>query len=145
MAEEQKKIQTELILLGKFLSGIVALVLAIWFFGRAPFEEKVNEMMYTNVLTPRYKANHKKLTKEFVESADFKVVVDSVISNYEKELSDKNSEQVPLRRLLAIKMGVDDDEVHIELGRMFKAEKVLFKDLKQEIIRLIKQYHPNVN
>jgi hypothetical protein len=142
---DNKKIQNELILLGKFLGGIAALVTAIWFFGRAPFNEKVNELMDSYILSEHYKANHKVLTKEFVESADFKIFVDDVIDKYEEHLQKEDSSKIGLRKLLADKMGIDEDEVHIELGRMFKAEKVLFKDLKDEIIRVIKRYHPNIN
>jgi len=140
-----EKLQKELILFGKFLSGIVTLCFSLWFFGRAPFNEKVNELMDDYIVSEHYKANHKNLTKDYVDSPDFKYLVDKVISDYEEELKNKDSSKIGLRKLLADKMGIAEDEVHIELGRMFKAEKILFKDLKIELKRVIKRYHPELN
>ena len=49
--------------------------------------------------------------------------------------------QVKLRKLLSDKMDVDEDEVHIELGRMYQAEKVS-KDKRNKIIKEIKYLYP---
>lgn len=51
--------------------------------------------------------------------------VDSHISTYEERKKEEESHKVSLRHLLGDKMGVSDDEVHIELGRLYKNENRL--------------------
>ena len=46
--------------------------------------------------------------------------VDKHIESYEERKEKENSKKVKLRTLLSNKMGVDDDEVHIELGKTYK-------------------------
>jgi len=83
--------------------------------------------------------------------------VDSHFEKYEKEHKERNSQKVKLRSLLSEKMGVDEDEVHIELGRMYKNEipernkiKELInsdwkvsKDRRNKIVKEIKYIYPN--
>lgn len=49
--------------------------------------------------------------------------VDTHIEAYDKKKVEDDSKKAKLRRLLGEKMGVDDDEVHIELGHLYKNEK----------------------
>ena len=50
-----------------------------------------------------------------------------------KELKEEDSSRESLRNLLANKMGVDIDEVHIELGKLYSKEE----KFKSEIVALI--------
>lgn len=130
--EKNNKVRSELYLLGKGMIFIVTVIGAIWFFGRAPFNEKVDERIDL-----------------YIDSPAMKVYVDKVIEKerirHQKEQVEKKSNLVKLRKLLSIKMGVDEDEVHIELGRMFKNEADLkdkIKELEKEINKL-KRNHAN--
>lgn len=140
------KTREELILLGKVVTAVVAIIGGIWFFGRAPFNEKVNGLMDSYIISEHYKANHRKLTKEYVDSPAFKVWVDKVIEDYEATLFKNSSGQISLRKLLAGKMGVPEDEVHIELGRLFKAEKSNLKGIEKTLRKIVKEIlkqHPS--
>lgn len=53
--------------------------------------------------------------------------IDAHIEAYKVEASSK----VKLRKLLSDKMGVDEDEVHIELGRMYKKESNIVREIKR--------------
>lgn len=142
------KIQNELILLGKFISGIVAIVVSIWFFGRAPFNEKVDGRISKYISGANFKVKVDSMIGAFLLSAQFKVMVDQVIEDYEKELAIKKSNKIPLRKLLSIKMKCDEDEVHIRLGRLVVDEEALIKDisrLKRKLQAEIKKYHSNSN
>ena len=58
------------------------------------------------------------------------------IKVHEEEQKEENSKKVKLRTLLSYKMGVADDEVHIELGKFYKDEKMVkatLDSLKKEI------------
>lgn len=50
-----------------------------------------------------------------------------------KELKEKDSSKESLRKLLANKMGVDIDEVHIELGKLYSKEE----KFKSDVVSLI--------
>ena len=52
--------------------------------------------------------------------------VDSHISAYEERKAEEATHKVKLRHLLGDKMEIADDEVHIELGRMYKKEQTLY-------------------
>ena len=127
MGEEKNiKIKSELYLLAKGVVFMAAVIGAIWFFGEDSFNTKVDKRIDL-----------------FLESDAMKVYVDGVVKRerekHEKIQIEKNSTTVALRKLLAIKMGVDEDEVHIELGRMYQKEKELkekIKDNEKEIIKL---------
>jgi len=55
--------------------------------------------------------------------------VDSHISAYEERKEEEASDKVSLRHLLGSKMEIADDEVHIELGRMYLKEKTLYSSI----------------
>ena len=62
--------------------------------------------------------------------------VDSHIKAYEQRKKKEVSNKVKLRTLLSDKMGVADDEVHIELGKLYKEEKkfkATLDSLKKEV------------
>ena len=75
--------------------------------------------------------------RSYINSAEFNKFVDQTITEYEEKHKQKNTSTVSLRKLLADKMGVDEDEVHIEIGRFYKTNDI--KLIKNEI----KYYHPN--
>ena len=54
-----------------------------------------------------------------------KTYINDNIEQYDIEQKEANSKKVKLRTLLSTKMGVADDEVHIELGKQYKNEKKL--------------------
>jgi len=56
--------------------------------------------------------------------------VESHVKAYEKKHAQEMSSKVKLRALLAGKMGCDADEVHIELGKLYREEKKVKKKLK---------------
>ncbi len=55
--------------------------------------------------------------------------IDKRIDLIFKEQKEKDSSKQSLRKLLSNKMGVDTDEVHIELGRMYTSEKAFKKSI----------------
>jgi len=65
--------------------------------------------------------------------------IDNHIKTYQKQVEEKENNKQSFRSLLAPKMGVEEDEVHIELGRMYKDEQDFKKIVKSEI----KYYHPS--
>lgn len=54
-----------------------------------------------------------------------KTYIDKEIEVYDATQKAEDSKKVKLRKLLSDKMGVADDEVHIELGQQYKQEKEL--------------------
>jgi hypothetical protein len=83
--------------------------------------------------------------------------VESHIDAYELKHKEENSKKEKLRKLLSDKMLIPQDEVHIELGRMYQNEigerNKLYeaidndynhsKDKRNKIIKEIKKNHPN--
>ena len=59
--------------------------------------------------------------------------VESHFDAYDANHKKENSEKIKLRFLLSEKMGCDPDEVHIELGRLYQAEKNERKKIYQYI------------
>ena len=62
--------------------------------------------------------------------------VKAQIKVHEEEQKEVNSKKVKLRTLLSDKMGVASDEVHIELGKIYKGEKKVkatLDSLKKEV------------
>ena len=49
--------------------------------------------------------------------------VDGHIRSYDERMKEEQTNSVSLRHLLSDKMGVSDDEVHIELGKTYKKVK----------------------
>ena len=69
--------------------------------------------------------------------------VESHIEAYEKKHAQELSGKVKLRTLLASKMGCDTDEVHIEIGKMYREEKTvrtsidsLDASIKKEVLNI---------
>lgn len=65
--------------------------------------------------------------------------IDKRIDLIFKEQKEKDSSKQSLRKLLSNKMGIDTDEVHIELGRMYTSEKAF----KKSIVVLIDSLQAN--
>lgn len=114
--ETKDKIYSVAKLIGAF-TVIQGAILAI----SSPF---INEYIdnRVNVVTSSldYKQKNKKYVEQYINSPEFSIFVDGIISDYEEELSKRDSGTLKLRILLAMKMGVDEDEVHIELGKAYK-------------------------
>ena len=55
--------------------------------------------------------------------------VESHIEEYEEKHKEELSSKVKLRSLLASKMGCDQDEVHIEIGKMYREEKTVHAEI----------------
>jgi len=102
--------------LGVNLSSIMAVIVGLWFFGKAPFNTKVDERINL-----------------FLTSAAMQIYIDDVIKKHEAEQIKTNSKKVKLRKLLANKMAVAEDEVHIEIGKLYKAEP---EQIKENIITI---------
>jgi hypothetical protein len=79
--------------------------------------------------------------------------IDNEIELYDGKKKEENSKKVKLRTLLGEKMGIDDDEVHIEIGHQYKNEKKLhhkidsletiIKELQKEDKLLLKDVNAN--
>ena len=79
--------------------------------------------------------------------------VESHFDSYEIKHKEENSRKAQLRDLLGVKMGVPSDEVHIELGHMFKNKRKIYetidadyieaKNKRNKIIKEIKNIYPN--
>jgi hypothetical protein len=68
--------------------------------------------------------------------------IDNEIEAYDERKKEEDAGKVKLRRLLGHKMGVEDDEVHIELGKTYK--KVMAeKDLSRLVDSLTKEVELN--
>jgi hypothetical protein len=65
--------------------------------------------------------------------------IDNRIDLIFQQQKEKDSSKESLRKLLSNKMGVDTDEVHIELGRMYTSEK----EFKNNIAILIDSLQAN--
>jgi hypothetical protein len=65
--------------------------------------------------------------------------IDNRIDLIFQQQKEKDSSKESLRKLLSNKMGVDTDEVHIELGRMYTSEK----EFKNNIATLIDSLQAN--
>lgn len=68
--------------------------------------------------------------------------VDSHISTYEERKIEEDSKKIGLRHLLGNKMEVADDEVHIEIGHMYKKVKGE-PNIKKTLDSLIKEVDLN--
>ena len=109
--------------LGVNLSSIMAVIVGLWFFGETHFNNKVDERINL-----------------FLKSPEMQIYIDNVITKHEAEQTKTNSKKVKLRKLLANKMAVAEDEVHIEIGKLYKAEpeqieanNLKIKELKNRI------------
>lgn len=71
--------------------------------------------------------------------------IESHFDTYELKHKEENSKKIKLRTLLSEKMGVDPDEVHIELGRMYKSEKTENKKIWDAIDADYKENKDAVN
>jgi predicted metalloendopeptidase len=74
--------------------------------------------------------------------------VDTHIETYDQAKKEEDSKKEKLRKLLGGKMGIEEDEVHIEIGKMYKSEKEkeqAIEDLQKLVNALRKEmnyYHP---
>lgn len=122
-------LSTNFKIVATFLGSLITILGAIWFFGKPFLDDYINEKMDAYIVSP-----------------SFTMFVDKTISEHEQEVAEKDSKKVGLRKLLSDKMGVAEDEVHIELGRMFKNERLFQEAIiknQKEIKEEIKYYHPN--
>lgn len=60
------------------------------------------------------------VAEEFIYSPKVKLFLLETQEKYEQDRQLRESEKIKLRSLLASKMECDEDEVHIELGAMYK-------------------------
>lgn len=58
-----------------------------------------------------------------------KSYIDAEIDRYDQVKAEQDSKKAKMRDLLGEKMGLDSDEVHIEIGHMYKKEKVLYRTI----------------
>ena len=65
---------------------------------------------------------------------------DERIDLYQQKRTEENSNKVKLRTLLSEKMEVADDEVHIELGKTYKKDKLIVRELDsiKDVLRALK-------
>lgn len=92
------------------------------------------------IATPFVNQHIEERIKDYHNSADFKLYVDGVVKTYEEKSRIHDSNKMDLRSLLADKMGIASDEVHIKIGDMYRHRND-FKERIGEIIREIKYYH----
>ena len=118
------RIDTPLKSFGATMTGIIAIVLGLWFFGEAPFNEKVDGRI-----------------ELYLQSAAMSVYVDQVIESYHQEQAKKGTENTKLRTLLSVKMDVDEDEVHIELGKRYRKGQLF----EIEIIKKLKEIEKSLS
>lgn len=111
----QSKFLNELGLLAKILGAIVATITGLWFLFSASVDRYINERIADYTESAAYKIAHEQLVEEYLRSADFDQF-------YAEMVAEKFKNRVGLRELLSVKMGVDTDEVAIELGKMYRTE-----------------------
>jgi len=110
--------------IGTFLGSLIACLTAIWFFAEPFLEDYIYQQ-----------------TEKYIQSDSFKLFVDETIKKYEKESEERNTNKVSLRSLLSTKMGIDEDEVHIELGRLYTKEKDYKEDVSKQFKSIKKEIH----
>lgn len=125
MKESHKSIFNNI---GASATTVVSVIAAVWYLGEPIFNDKVD-----------------KRVREFTKSPEMKVFVDGIIEREKQKAMNEQPSTVKLRKLLSDKMGIDEDEVHIEIGRMYQNEnkhQTNAKDKRNKIVEEFKLYHP---
>lgn len=83
-------------------------------------DEKIDDRFYVNVDSHKYQALEQERIDRFLHSADFKMFVSEMQMEYEKKHVYRNSDSVKFRTLCSYTMLVDENSVHLEIGRMYR-------------------------
>lgn len=113
---EKRTVVNELGLYAKILGSLVAICTGGWFLFGAAIDRYVEAKVEAYNESPAFEARHRELTKAYVESPDFHVY-------YVEVISQRGNHKLSLRELLAPKMEVPVDEVHVRLGDLVKDEE----------------------
>ena len=98
------------------LLGSIVVILGIAASIAAPFvDDYIDKRVEEKLTGPSSMIYAKTYIDKYIHSAEFSVLIDMVFKDYEE----RDSQKVKLRTLLSSKMRIDEDEVHIELGRMY--------------------------
>ena len=102
--------------LGKNLTLIITVLSALWFFGKAPFENEVKKLITQHTLSNDFQYQHEKLFENYLESPEFEKALDRYIE-------DSNSNVVSFRHILSIKMGINEELVAQEIAELYTKDK----------------------
>ena len=122
------------------LGSVVGIVTALFFLTRPAMEEYIEKRIEAHVSSKNFQRDQKDMAKEAADKV-FANFLES--KNFEKKLDDfleqNNSNTVSLRHLLAVKMGVNEEDVADVIADMYN------KDMKRlkNILRLINREFPD--
>ena len=119
------------------LSVLMAAVTGLWFFAKAPFEAKVNDMIVeyheTNTFRLEEEERFRQSIEEYVTSNDFK----SKVNHY---LNQSNSDNVSLLSLLAEEMEVPESSVANEISKMYLKDRKRLRNVLRAVNELYPEY-----
>lgn len=122
------------------LATIVGIITCLWFLGEGTFNDKVELRTIVYVESPAFEKKTNSIIKEYLKSAEFKILTANIISDYETILKRKDSDKVPLRKLLADEAKITTNRLVIDFADMHGDWKKINK-----IIRELKRQHPDIN
>jgi len=128
------KLQDEILKLGRTLTVIIGVLGAVWYFGRAPFNEKVKEQIDQYIEGNEFQHIHRESFLLYLETAEFEARLD-------KYIDENNSNQVSFRKLLSIKMDIPEENVATEISYLYKKDKKRLIN----VLRLLTKEYPNSN
>lgn len=115
--EKTLKRMKTLKIVASIIGSVVGICIGVWYFGEAPLQNYVDGRI-----------------KAYMVSPEFKMFVDITVERAKNEAVEQkkqnDSGKVKLRTLFSDKMGVPEDEVHIEMGKLYRNEEAHKKELK---------------
>jgi hypothetical protein len=130
----KESIGSEISKFGRILSVIITLLGSIWYFGEAPFKNKIHSIMDEYVESKHFESVHRDLFLKHLESDSFEKKLDTYIS-------ENNSNQVSFRKVLSIKMEVPEESVAGEMANLYIKDK----ERLLNVLRLLTKEYPNSN
>jgi len=122
--------------IGKAMGIVIAIQGALFAIAKPHIDDYIDARFEDSFNSPSFQIHAFEMIDTYLESAEFSAFLERTIHEYEE----KDSQRVKLRTLLAQKMDVDEDEVHIEQGKMYK-NYINIKNRVNSIIREIHYYH----
>lgn len=87
---------------------------------RPHIDEKIDERFYVNAESARFEKICDIQINNFVQSAEFQVLQSKMIAEYEATKVARYSDSVKFRTLCSYTMLIDEERVHLEIGKMYQ-------------------------
>ena len=143
------KLPDNVIKLGKILPVIIGILTAIWWFGKLPFHNEVEQITRSYIQKPEFTQRVTNITRTYIEGAEFQRIHTSLFLNhitsaeFDKKLdqfiNDNAENKVSFRKILSIKMQVVEGLVASEMAELY------VKDKKRliNVLRLLSKEYPD--